>query len=177
MPESWGDVPPGMPVHHHCVLSIEGAHHPKHWVDAANATPHFVAWQPQDAVSWVREQLIKHRDQANESRDRGWIDETLACYQVPPVPGELPRLWGRLRGSLSRGGWTIETYQLESRQKLVFQILGYADQGQPSQSPGREYTICSQHRRPEESPYLGLGEEDRRHFIHYGSIQRSEVVR
>lgn len=159
-----------MPAHHHCVLSIEGAHHPKHWVDAAQATPHLVAWQPEDAVSWVHDQLVKHRDQADDSRDRGAIDEALACYSAPPVPGELPRLWARLRGSLSQGRWTIETYQLESRRKLVLQILGYADQGQPPQFQGKEYAVCNQHRRPEEFPYLGLGEEDWQHSTHYGSL-------
>jgi hypothetical protein len=70
-----------MPAHHHCVLSIERAHHPKHWVDAAKATPHFVAWQPQDAVSWVREQLIKHRDQANRLRRTRWPCLLHRCAQ------------------------------------------------------------------------------------------------
>lgn len=143
MPDTWGDIPPGIPFHLHCVVSMEGAHHPKHWTDASTARPDFVTWSAEEAVAWVRDQMIQHCGEASEQYDRKVIDETLALYDAPEVPGELPTLWNRLRASLARGRWATETYQLESRRKLVMQILGYADQ--PSDS---KVAVCTQHRQP-----------------------------
>lgn len=122
--ESWQDIPEGTPFHLHCVASIEGAHHPKHWVNASEVRPNLVAWSAEEAVAWVRDQMLKHRDEASERYDRAVMDETLALYDQPPTDG-IPTLWNRLRGSLARGRWATETYQLEARRKLVMCVLGF----------------------------------------------------
>src|SRR5436190_23447977 len=81
---SWGDVPPGMPMHHHCVVSIEGAHDPKHWVDASTVAADLVAWQYPDAVQWVHDQLVKHRDDAVNGHQEA-IDDLIDAY----LPAEV----------------------------------------------------------------------------------------
>ena len=185
---SWGDVPPGMPAHHHCVVSIEGAHHPKHWTDASTAPADLVAWQYPDAVAWVYGQLVEHRDQATDDADRkpsnrDVIDEALDAYleaQVGPdvdhyryrPPGSAyycPNLWEWLPQVLQMGRWTMDTFQLAPGRKLVLQILGYADRGQPEGS----YEVCQHCRRPDDKPHLGLTTSQARHFGQYGALYAS----
>lgn len=167
--ESWGNVPPGMPVHHHCVVAVEWAADPRYWTDASTATPDLVAWQPDDAVSWVRDQLTAYREEAEAGRDQPLIDADLAAYDDPPK-SDLPHLWDRLRATLRMGRWAMEPYQLGFRRKLVMQILCFADQGQPSGINGKRYTVCRQHARPADQPYLGLTEDQEEHFTRYGSL-------
>lgn len=180
---SWGDVPAGMPAHHHCVVSIERAHDPKHWTDPSKAEPDLVAWQYPDAVAWVHAQLAAHRDEAAGDL-QSVIDERLDSYvpaQIGPdvdhhryrngAASYCPSTWERLPQTLQTGGWVAEAFQLGTGRKLVLQILGYADSGQRASATGvgRPYAVCGQHQRPTESPYLGLTRGQADHFQLYST--------
>lgn len=180
---SWGDVPAGMPVHHHCVVSIERSHDPKRWVDASTEAPDLVSWQYPDAVAWVYDQLVKHRDEATAGALQESVDERLDGY-LPAETGTgadhyryrngvgayCPTIWERLPQTFQSGRWAIEAFQLGIGRKLVLQILGYADRGQPAGVNGKTYAVCDRHQRPAELPYLGLTRGQAEHFGKYASL-------
>jgi hypothetical protein len=184
---SWPDVPPGMPVHHHCVVSVEHSHHPKHWVDASTAAADLVAWQYPDAVQWVHDKLVNHYDEATPDRDGGRIDDLLDAYVEAQVGDGVdhyryrpagtdwycPTLWERLPQVLQMGRWVLETFQLAPGRKLVLQILGYADTGQPEGVNGKAYAVCQHCQRPNDKPYLGLTADQAEHFGKYGALYAS----
>jgi len=171
-----------MPMHHHCVVSIEGAHDPKHWVDASTTAADLVAWQCPDAVAWVYDQLLEHRDQAvNDAKHKHQeaIDDLIDAYlpaQVGPdvdhyryrngAGSYCPSMWERLPQVLQMGRWVIDTFQLAPGRKLVLQILGYADRGQPEGA----YQVCRHCQRPDDKPYLGLTTDQAEHFGKYGAL-------
>lgn len=177
---SWSRVPPGMPVHHHCVVSVESGHDPKMWVDASTVTSALVAWQYPDAVAWVYEQLIEHQGQAADEY-RAHIDSAIETYTPPDVGADVnhhrgvgaPSLWERLPQSLQSGDWVMEPFQIGPGRKLVLQVLGYADSDQPSgrQHPAdRSYEVCGRHSRPSGKQYLGLTRNQADHFGRYGRL-------
>lgn len=180
---SWGRVPPGMPVHHHCVVSVESGHDPKMWVDASTVTPVHVAWQYQDAVTWLYEQLVEHQPQAVDEY-RAHIDAAVETYVSPLVdPDADPHhggsakgpssLWERVPRTLQSGEWIMEPFQIGPGRKLVLQVLGYADGDQPSdrQHPAdRGYEVCGRHSRPSDKPYLGLSRRQSEHYDRYGRL-------
>jgi hypothetical protein len=166
-------------------MSIESSHDDKRWVDASTATPDLVAWQYPEAVEWVHQQFLAHRDSAaGEYRER--IDEQLDAY-LPALVGPdvqhwrdytgsgdyCPHLWERLPAALQGGGWAMEPYQLSPGRKLVMQILGFADRGQPAGlgPTGRPpYEVCDRHERPSNKPYLGLTNRQREHYVKYDTL-------
>lgn len=154
---SWGDVPPGMPVHHHCLATIELHHDPKYWTDASSTRPGHVAWTSGEVVEWVHSTLKQHLPEAT-GEHRQWIEEAL--------DHEAPR-WARLANSARTGRWMMDTFQLSTGRKLVFQVLGYADAGAPARG---DYQVCSQHRRPADHAYEGLTAEQTEHFGRYGLL-------
>ena len=178
---SWGQVPPGMPVHHHCVGSVEAGRDPTMWVDASTAEPALVAWQYPDAVAWVHDQLVEHQREA-VADFRAHIDDVIADYvpaRVGPETdhyrdvGAVPSLWQRLPDTLQRGDWAMEVFQLGLGRKLVLQLLGYADGDQPAgrQPVGwRDYEVCGRHARPRDKPYLGLTRRQAEHYARYGAL-------
>lgn len=157
---SWGDVAPGTPAHFHCLGSIEHASDPKHWTDASTTSPSLVAWSPAEVISWMRDQLEHHSAEVNASD--AWDGERLAAaldsYTPTPAPlsewTALPDLWERVANCTSHGRWAMETWKLSSGRRLVLQVLGVADRGQPGgEDRGRPYEVCRQHDRPAEAPY------------------------
>lgn len=152
---SWGDVPPGMPVHHHCLVTIEQHHDPKLWTDASTTRPSLVAWTSDEVVEWVHSTLKQHLPEAT-GENRQWIEDAL--------DHSAPR-WERLANSAQCGRWMMDTFQLSTGRKLVFQILGYADAGSPAYG---NHEVCTQHPRPSARPYEGLTTEQAEHFDRYG---------
>lgn len=181
---SWAQVPPGMPMHHHCVVSIESSPDPGRWVDPSSvAAPALVAWQYPDAVAWVREQIEEHARQADDAR-RPVFDGWLADYRPAAVgsdadhhflrePGSdwhVPSLWERLPETLQVGDWVSEGDFLSPGRRLAIQVIGYADQGQPTGWGGRRYQVCHAHRRPADKPYLGLNAALSEHYGRFGPL-------
>lgn len=156
---SWVDVPHGTPCHHHCVVSIEARNDPQYWTDASTATPDLVAWHPRDALEWVHDQLVKHQDQAvADYGRRQWIDDALNTYRpfgdLPrPTSDELPDRWVSMANALRNGRWIMPTFQLGMSRLLVMQVLSYGDADQSGQAGSKTYSVCRQHRRPDEQPY------------------------
>ncbi|APU20973.1 hypothetical protein [Actinoalloteichus sp. GBA129-24] len=162
---SWGDVTPGVPAHHHCLATLEYASDPARWADASTEKPTLVAWSPSEVITWVREQIAEHVDEAvrSEGGEGTSMAELLDLYSADPAPlgswEALPNLWERLGNSTSRGGWAMETWKLSSGRRLVLQVLSYADRGQPpGETRGRLYEVCRSHNRPAEVPYRAPAE-------------------
>lgn len=128
---SRADVPAGIPVHHHCLATIEKHHDPKFWADASTVRPQLLAWSAEAVVGWVRERMLEHLPGAGDEYGR-WIKDALA--------EDHPR-WSRLANTLQRGRWWMDTFQLGTGRKLVFQVIGYAD------------AACQHERRPSGHPY------------------------
>lgn len=171
MARDWVDVPAGIPVHHHCVVSIESSHDPKNWVDHHVVATNHVAWTYPDAVAWVHDQLIAHHaDTIDAYGFRADVESSLDGY----VPAEIgpdvehhryrpagsthwcPSLWERLPQTFQLGRSATEAWQLSPGRKLALQVMPYADQDQPAGVGGRGYFVCTKHARPTDQPYLGL---------------------
>lgn len=179
---SWGQVPPGMPMHHHCVVSVESSPDPGRWVDPSAVPPALVAWQYPDAVGWVREQIEEYARQADDAH-RTVFERWLESYRPAAVGPDadhhylreagatehVPTLWERLPQALQVGDWVSEGEWLSPGRRLCLQVIGYADQGQPAGWGGRRYQVCHSHRRPSDQPYLGLNAAQVAHYGRFGA--------
>lgn len=167
---SWRDLPPGLPMHHHCLATVEQHHDPKHWPDASQLRPHFVGWTPGAVVDWIRQTIKQHLPDATDEH-RPWVEDALEPQPLPDgVPDLYPPKWKRITGTLQMGRWMIQTHQLGIGRKLVIQVIGYADAGSPRNVNGIDYEVCQQHRRRSDEPYQGLTEWQTAHAAKYGSL-------
>ncbi|MBB5156744.1 hypothetical protein [Saccharopolyspora phatthalungensis] len=166
---SWGDVPPGVPMHHHCVVSIESSAEPRNWVDASTAEPALVAWQPGEVLQWVHDQLAEHVESSDDCYGRrGVIDDALChlCADRRTARAHCrvdPGSVGVDGEHAADGRWTMTQYGLTMGRALTIQVLGYADADQRSGAGGRRYEVCRKHQRPADRPYLGLADSQREH--------------
>ncbi|NYH80316.1 hypothetical protein FHR84_003673 [Actinopolyspora biskrensis] len=146
---SWTDVTAGKPVHHHCYMRMEWSTDEKHWTDISRQSPDLVAWSPEDALAWVRDQIEAHRGEAEEAYGRReWIEEALASYTPNPAPLTADNLdrWSYLTNTLRQGNWKVSTFHLAFRKNLVLWFLPHED------------GACRDHERPADQPYRAPGE-------------------